>query len=414
MSSRMVRVAFVHPDLGIGGAERLIVDAGLALKSKGHHVEMFTAHHDPSHCFLETKDGTLPVTSVGDWLPRSLCGRGYAACAYLRMIYVATFLLFYTLWTEKEDRFNVIICDQISACIPILKLTRAKVLFYCHFPDQLLTDRKNCFKKCYRWPIDKVEEKTTGWAHKVLVNSKFTATKFDSTFKSLSHVRPTVLYPSLNFSSFDSKPCGGDGGLSNLFPNSVRCLFLSINRFERKKNLPLAIEALHRLLEELAPTARPHVHLAIAGGYDERVVENREHYMELRTLAEKLKVNENVTFIRSFTDKEKISLLDRCRALIYTPSNEHFGICPLEGMYMRTPVIAVNSGGPLETVLDEETGYLCEATPQAFSDKMKALFLDEDGAECLGKAGRKHVMENFSFQAFTNKLNDIVMEMSKD
>ena len=88
----MVRVAFVHPDLGIGGAERLIVDAALALKSKGHRVEMFIAHHDPSHCFSETKDGTLRVTAAGDWLPRSCFGKFYALWAYLRMIYVAIFV----------------------------------------------------------------------------------------------------------------------------------------------------------------------------------------------------------------------------------------------------------------------------------------------------------------------------------
>ena len=38
------RIGFVHPDLGIGGAERLVVDAGIALQSKGYDIEMFTAH----------------------------------------------------------------------------------------------------------------------------------------------------------------------------------------------------------------------------------------------------------------------------------------------------------------------------------------------------------------------------------
>ena len=31
--------------------------------------------------------------------------------------------------------------------------------------------------------------------------------------------------------------------------------------------------------------------------------------------------------------------------------NEHFGIVPLESMYVGTPVIAVASGGPLETIV---------------------------------------------------------------
>jgi alpha-1,3/alpha-1,6-mannosyltransferase len=52
-----MKIAFVHPDLGIGGAERLIVDAAVGLQSKGHVVHMYTSHHDPSHCFPETRNG---------------------------------------------------------------------------------------------------------------------------------------------------------------------------------------------------------------------------------------------------------------------------------------------------------------------------------------------------------------------
>ena len=43
----MPNVVFLHPDLGIGGAERLVVDAAVALKRRGHTVTMVTSHHDP-------------------------------------------------------------------------------------------------------------------------------------------------------------------------------------------------------------------------------------------------------------------------------------------------------------------------------------------------------------------------------
>ena len=51
---REMRIAFVHPDLGIGGAERLVVDAAMGLKKLGHKVDIFTSHHDIHHCFEET------------------------------------------------------------------------------------------------------------------------------------------------------------------------------------------------------------------------------------------------------------------------------------------------------------------------------------------------------------------------
>ena len=72
----------------------------------------------------ETSDGTLDVTAVGDWLPRSFCGLCYALCAYIRMIYVALYLVLFS-----GLQYDVVFCDQISACIPFLKMRRkSKVL----------------------------------------------------------------------------------------------------------------------------------------------------------------------------------------------------------------------------------------------------------------------------------------------
>jgi alpha-1,3/alpha-1,6-mannosyltransferase len=50
-------IVFFHPDLGIGGAERLVVDAAVGLKNRGHRVVIFTSHCDPKHCFDEARDG---------------------------------------------------------------------------------------------------------------------------------------------------------------------------------------------------------------------------------------------------------------------------------------------------------------------------------------------------------------------
>lgn len=54
-------IVFFHPDLGIGGAERLVVDAAVGLQQRGHRVTIFTSHCDPSHCFDEARDGKLPA-----------------------------------------------------------------------------------------------------------------------------------------------------------------------------------------------------------------------------------------------------------------------------------------------------------------------------------------------------------------
>ncbi|XP_030640154.1 alpha-1,3/1,6-mannosyltransferase ALG2 [Chanos chanos] len=401
----MVRVVFLHPDLGIGGAERLVVDAAVALRSRGCSVQIWTAHYDPHHCFSETLSPDLPVVCVGDWLPTSVFGYFHALCAYLRMIYVAFYLIFLS-----GEEFDVIFCDQVSACIPVLRLSRhrKKVLFYCHFPDQLLTQRRSLLKRLYRAPIDRLEEVTTGMADRVVVNSRFTAGVFKQTFPRLSGVKTDVLYPSLNFSAFD----GEVDDIGGLVPEGRSFVFLSINRYERKKNLPLALQALAALRERVAKKQWDRVHLVMAGGYDERVLENVQHYEELRSLATSLGLEDRVTFLRSFSDKQKVALLHGSTCVLYTPSNEHFGIVPVEAMYTRCPVIAVNSGGPLESVSHEETGFLCEPTPGSFSEAMKHFVSDPQLRQRMGEAGRERVLKYFSLEAFTEQLYNHILSLT--
>lgn len=48
-----MKVTFLHPDFGIGGAERLVLDAAIALRNKGHRVHIVTNYFSRDHCFPE-------------------------------------------------------------------------------------------------------------------------------------------------------------------------------------------------------------------------------------------------------------------------------------------------------------------------------------------------------------------------
>lgn len=161
-------IGFLHPDLGIGGAERLVVDAahGLA-KQKGHRVTMYTSHFNKERCFAECNSGSFPTRVHGDFLPRHIAGRLHILFALLRNIWLAI-----RVGLSPRERHDVLVCDQISVCVPILRLLcpRSRILFYCHFPDQLLSKRESVLKKLYRVPFDLTEEVTTGMADCTLVN----------------------------------------------------------------------------------------------------------------------------------------------------------------------------------------------------------------------------------------------------
>ena len=92
VSKNKLRIIIIHPDLGIGGAERLIVDIAKAMQALGHDIKLYTSHHDSTRCFEETRgDGVIAdcIEVHGSWLPRQIFGRCTALCAIVRMVYVS-------------------------------------------------------------------------------------------------------------------------------------------------------------------------------------------------------------------------------------------------------------------------------------------------------------------------------------
>jgi len=184
-------------------------------------------------------------------------------------------------------------------------------------------------------------------------------------------------------------------------------MLLSINRFERKKGLPLAL----RCFAELQ-SRQTRLHLVLAGGFDSRLAENVEHLAELRAEARQLGLEEHITFLPSFADGAKVALLAAATVLLYTPEQEHFGMVPLEAMAAGRPVVACASGGPLESIVHGVTGALCEPTPAAFAAACRRLLDDPAAAEAAGRAARRHVEDNFSRTAFGAQLDQIVRELA--
>lgn len=343
---------------------------------------MYTAYYDPGRCFEETRSGAFTVTVAGAWFPRNILGRANALCAYLRCILVALHIA----WLSRKpgSGYDVIIADQVSAVVPVLKaLTSARVLFYCHFPDMLLSKPSSALHALYRLPLDWVEQTTTGMADRVLVNSDYTRGIFEETFARLSRRRvvPDVLYPAVVLPS-DAQLAQTQAAWRGVLPAHVVELidcgpvFVSINRFERKKGIAMAVEALHQLSSQAAAnTEARQPGLIIAGGFDSRLPENVEHLRELGQLAMRLGVRERVAFLPSFADAVRPALLAAAVAVLYTPMGEHFGIVPLEAMAAGTPVVACNSGGPMESVVNGQTGFLCSPTPEDFAGAMAKLLV---------------------------------------
>lgn len=91
----------------------------------------------------------------------------------------------------------------------------------------------------------------------IYVNSRFTQSMVKKHLRLLGILnrRTEVLYPALDFSKFDTEK---EKSLLD------KPYFLSLNRYERKKNIKLALDAFSKLPKQHIDSN----YLVIAGGYD--------------------------------------------------------------------------------------------------------------------------------------------------
>lgn len=393
--TRSMRIAFLHPDLGLGGAERLVLDAARALGEAGHRVTLFTAHLDPHRCFPAAIDGTLDVRVAGSFLPLHVGGRLRAPAAIVRMAFLALAS------ARIGERFEVVFCDLVSHVLALVKRAhRAKVVFYGHFPDQLLAPRAGGAYAAYRKPIDALEARGLAAADRVLVNSRYTADAFRRTFPASAAAPLEILYPAVDVVSSPAPP-----------PADERVV-LVLQRFEERKNGALALDAFAALRARADLPSLERCRLVFAGGFDPRLAENRETEARLRARAEALGIADRVTFVRSPSDAERERLLARAACLLHPPAEEHLGIAPLEAMAAARPVVAVRGGGVVETVRDGETGILCDPSADALAAALERVLGDPGTAARMGRAGRAHVLERFSRTAFRERLDGVVRSLA--
>jgi glycosyltransferase involved in cell wall biosynthesis len=121
--------------------------------------------------------------------------------------------------------------------------------------------------------------------------------------------------------------------------------YLSVGRLTGFKRVDLAIRACNQLERRLI----------IAGSG-----------RELRRL--KKMAGRTIEFRGRVSAEERSRLYAQSRALLF-PSNEDFGIVPVEAQAHGRPVIAYGRGGALETVIESVTGvYFEEQTPDSLAD----------------------------------------------
>jgi glycosyltransferase involved in cell wall biosynthesis len=375
-----VRVALYYPWIYLtSGAERTLVE--LSGRSR-HHWTLFTNHYEPENTFPEFSSRDVAVLKPIS-VKRSIGATLFSAITIARQ----------KLPLEGYDVL-VILCEGLGD-FAVFRNQSLPVLNIC------LTPLRIAFDSLYRERYDK----THGLAQRLAVRlgiwgftmvMRRSWAHYDRVFCISRECLKRVLAGRLAGPDRLEILHVGVGISPPAISTSSERYFLVAGRIMWTKNIELAIEAFHRFVSMNSQFSD--FKLRIAGIVDDK---SRSYLARLQELAG---AAGRIEFHVFPSDSELTNLYRDCYAVLFTPFNEDWGIVPIEAMAFGKPVIAVNQGGPLETVLDGVTGFLEEPKPAAFARRMCELAQHPELAYSLGRAGREH-SQHFSWDSFVERID---------
>ena len=381
-----MRLALYHPWVYLtSGVERTFVEL---LKRSRHDWVLYTHHYSPATTYPELGDADIrvldpPVSVRRSFVPLALAARRISAT---RIPTDAGALL---VSSEGLGDFIVNRAPMPAVC-------------FCHTPLKILHDEATRAAlreaSAAKYSALRVLGPAFSYADRrawrryrhIFANSDETRRRIAAAGLAEADA-VEVLQPGVDLSRFGLDP--------HLAPREP--FFLVAGRIMWQKNVELAIDA-----AAVARSTGHDLHVVVAGAVDEK---SKPYITALRERAAGLPV----TFEPNPTDDRLTQLYRAATALVFTARNEDWGMVPLEAMAAGCPVLAVDAGGPRESVLDGVTGWLMPPQPQRFAEQMIALSAaSTEDLQHLRKAARDRAAA-FGWEAFVQRVDDVMQAVAE-
>jgi glycosyltransferase involved in cell wall biosynthesis len=376
-----MRVSLYYPWIYLtSGAERTILQL---VRHSRHDWSIFTNHYDPAHTFPEFQEHSVvqlkPVS-----VRRSVSAVAKAA------LRIATQRL-----PLSGHSALVTVCEGLGDLV-VLRNTRLPILCICLTPLRPVFDAeyraramqvRNAFGRHVLGVASSVFRQIDrfAWQHYrrvFCISREVEARILEGGLAEPDRLE--VLHPGIGFDALAAQ------GTFDLY-------FLISGRIMWTKNIELGIRAFRQFL--LSNPAHSNFRLVIAGIVDAK---SRAYHDQLREIASGCP---NIQFRIFPSDDELAELYRHCYALVFTSFNEDWGMVPLEAMAFGKPVIAVNRGGPRETVVPGVSGFLEAEEPKALSARMAELVANPELARQMGQQGRR-LAQRFGWDRFARRIDD--------
>lgn len=366
--------AFVFPRFKmISGAERLILKLAGALITKGHQISVVCHQFHPS---------CTPILPEGAKLYRSESKIDFFKNRYLNAAF--DYARNGSLLPLIPHSADVICCfgPAITLASRIQHEADRCLLYFCYEPPRFLyTDREIIRKRLgfssyfaepfiqfYRnqdkRQIEKVDQ--------VLCNSEFGKSLIENIYGLKANVITHGLDPYLPSNRiYETRRKMG------LADDEVGVI--TVNYLHPRKRLDLFVSAIQKARETF-----PQLRGVILGDGPERLF--------LERIGGKF-----LSFTGFVPEEELAEYYQAAHIYLHTGRLETFGLSVIEASGNKLPVVSVREGGPLETVLDQQTGYLCESSPTGLAEALLRLAENQDLRKKLGENGFRYVRTKYSW-----------------
>lgn len=260
------------------------------------------------------------------------------------------------IWTFSGRRSElahaeVVIYSGFYAPLAVHGQRQGRRIYYCHTPPRFVFGEQAFFRARYPWWARPLFDVFAAWLRRryvravqamdvVLANSECVRERLARDVG----VQAQVVYPPVQTTRFAWKADGD--------------YYLSVARLEPLKRVAWVVQAFRRM---------PQHRLVVTSGG-----------AELEVLKQMAADAPNIHFTGWVDEGTLQDLVGRCRAVVYVPRDEDFGMSPVEAMAAGKPVLGVAEGGLLETVVHGQTGWLVpgDEDPQTLVqgvEKLEAL-----------------------------------------
>jgi glycosyltransferase involved in cell wall biosynthesis len=378
-----VKLALYHPWIYVtGGVERSLLH--IVSRSR-HDWTLYTHHFDSASTFPGLRDARVVVLDPQVSVRRALPSLAQAA--------------------YRIGRSRLPVGDEQALLVSseglgdfVMARNELPTVCYCHTPLKILHDpvtkkalrdrdiRKYAALLALGPSFNAVDRRMWRRYRHVLANSYETAHRIERA--GLTSSRIEVLHPGVDLDQFTLHPT---------LPRER--FFLVAGRIMWEKRIELAIQALRAAREHGTEAS-----LIVAGGVDSK---SRPYLQTLREHADGLPVR----FVVDPSDEDLASLYARCLAVVFTAPNEDWGVVPLEAMASGAPVLAVDAGGPRESMIHNVTGWLLPPTPWAFAEQMRKV-ADDNAGRLVSRRALRRRAQQFAADEFVTRLDDVMEEVA--